>query len=81
MRKKNKCILLDIEMPLDRICPASKNFGDRFVCYRDCGFSPIRKEKAKTKRFVQINLTTGENYDDKTNSSRRGIRHKSRRQK
>lgn len=54
MRKMNKCILLDIEMPLNLICPVSKDYGDRFVCYRDCGFSPIRMEKPKTKKFVQI---------------------------
>ncbi len=48
----NRCKLLDIEMPLNMICPASKNYDERFVCYKDCGFSPLRdiNKKIKIKR-------------------------------
>lgn len=53
----NRCKLLDIEMPLNMICPASKNYDERFVCYKDCGFSPLRdinkKIKIKIKRKIQ----------------------------
>ena len=56
MAKTTKCKLLDIEMPIDFICPASRNFGERFLCYNDCGFSPIRKEKPKRINTVQKEL-------------------------
>ena len=35
---------------------ASRNFGERFLCYNDCGFSPIRKEKPKRINTVQKEL-------------------------
>lgn len=57
----NRCKLLDIEMPLNLICPVSKNYDERFVCYKDCGFSPLRdinkKIKIKTKRKIQMKIS------------------------
>ena len=56
----NKCKLLDIEMPLHKICPASKSSDERFVCYKDCGFSSLRDlnrhVKVKIKKKVQTKI-------------------------
>jgi hypothetical protein len=41
------CKLLNIEIDVRRICPASKNFRKRFLCYKDCGFSPLRYKNRK----------------------------------
>ncbi len=55
-----KCKLLDVEMPLNMICPVSKSSGKRFVCYKDCGFSPLRdvnkKINIKIKKEIQTTL-------------------------
>lgn len=51
----DKCKLLNIKMPLDLICPASY-YGNRFICYKDCGFSPLRKGRKKIKKIAQTNL-------------------------
>lgn len=46
-------------MPLNMICPASKNYDERFVCYKDCGFSPLRdiNKKIKIKRKIQTKIS------------------------
>ncbi len=54
----NKCKLLNIEMPLKKICPASKNYKERFVCYEDCGFSPLRDKNRKIKIKIKRNTQT-----------------------
>lgn len=50
------CKLLNIEIDMNRICPASKNFKKSFLCYKDCGFSPLRDKNKK--RIVQAKLYT-----------------------
>ena len=56
----NRCKLLDIEMPIHKICPASKISDERFVCYKDCGFSPLRDPdkhiKIKVKQKIQTKI-------------------------
>ena len=56
----NICKLLDIEMPIHKICPASKNSDERFVCYKDCGFSSLRCPdkhiKIKIKKKIQTKI-------------------------
>ena len=56
----NICKLLDIEMPIYKICPASKNSDERFICYEDCGFSPLRHAgkhvKIKIKKKIQTEI-------------------------
>lgn len=55
-KKMKKCKLLDVEMPLNMICPSDK----RFVCYKDCGFSPLRdvnkKINIKIKKEIQTTI-------------------------
>ena len=48
------CKLLNIEIDISRTCPASKNFRKSFLCYKDCGFSPLRDKNKK--RIVQAKL-------------------------
>ncbi len=54
----NRCKLLDIEIPLEKICPASKNFKKRFVCHKDCGFSSLRDINKKIKINIKKNIQT-----------------------
>ena len=49
------CKLLDIEMNIGEICPASKNFKKKkFICYKNCGFSTLRDKNKK--RVIQAKL-------------------------
>lgn len=50
------CKLLNIEIDVSRTCPVSKNFRRSFLCYKDCGFSPLRYKNKK--RTVQVKLYT-----------------------
>ena len=54
----SKCKLLDIEMPIHKICPASKNSDERFVCYKDCGFSPLRDPDKHIRIKIKKKLQT-----------------------
>ncbi len=50
------CKLIDIEMPLNKVCPASHK---KFVCYKQCGFSPLRDNSIipeKKKTILQTKL-------------------------
>jgi hypothetical protein len=56
-----KCKLLDIEMPLHKVCPASMKYTKRFVCFKNCGFSSMRenidiKKKIFDKKVIQATL-------------------------
>lgn len=42
-----KCKLLDIEIDMNYICPISYQFKERFLCYENCGFSPLRSKNKK----------------------------------
>lgn len=35
---KTKCLLLDVEMPIGKVCPSVYNL-DGFLCYEGCGFA------------------------------------------
>lgn len=48
------CKLLDIEMDTNRLCPVSKQFKNKFLCYIDCGFSSLRDKNKK--RMIQARL-------------------------
>lgn len=52
-----KCKLLDIEMNMGKICPISKNLKkkEKFLCYKNCGFSPLRDKNKK--RMIQAKLS------------------------
>ena len=50
----SKCKLLNKEMDLNNLCPVSINYKWKFLCYKDCGFSPLR-DKYK-KRIIQSKL-------------------------
>ena len=54
----NKCKLLDIDIPLGMICPASKDYEERFVCYKDCGFSPLRDPNKNIKIKIKNQIQT-----------------------
>ena len=57
-KNMNVCKLLNIEMPIHKICPASKKSGERFICYKDCGFSPLRDPDKRMKINIKKKIQT-----------------------
>ena len=53
----SQCKLLNTEMDINKICPVSNQFKKKFLCYKDCGFSPLRDKNIK--RVVQQKLLYG----------------------
>lgn len=56
------CKLLKIEMDTNKFCPAIssstiRSKKDRFFCYEDCGFSPLRNdEKSKNRKRSTLKI-------------------------